>query len=426
MAAPPPPREPETAAVFEVEPGLPAGKAPELEGVNACRAASLSPLLSGRNHLAFELSPEFEQLGTPPDLERPWEEPQLGQLDLDFDDDIARQRYWNDLHQGLFPLAAYGFLIHLLASELPRERTAAAAVLWRDLSTRPPTDVGRTYPPFAEPGLAVDWRQGGVVDEDDRSWAADFPRRYSDLVQASNTQVAVLLLAQRCLMLASTSPDPITRELGAAAFLPATEADPSTNDAAIDPVDSVVDDQVSVLVHGTRAWAGDWWRARKRDFHAFVDSTLRRNPYAGGAHFSWNGALSDVDRTVAAEDLVDWASDRAPTGLWAAFAHSYGGEVVCKAVNVGMPLDELVLLSVPVNKHVKNAVLTGLRVVDVRLKFDPVLTIANCHQRVKQRLPKAANVTEVRLGSKKWRWSHGATHEESVWLAEDIRTKGGF
>jgi hypothetical protein len=28
--------------------------------------------------------------------------------------------------------------------------------------------------------------------------------------------------------------------------------------------------------------------------------------------------------------------------------------------------------------------------------------------------------------SRHWRWSHGATHEKTVWVAENIQTLGGF
>jgi hypothetical protein len=156
-----------------------------------------------------------------------------------------------------------------------------------------------------------------------------------------------------------------------------------------------------------------------------------RRPYGAGAQFSWSGRLNKEDRTIAAADLVEWASDRAPAGLWSAFAHSYGGDIVAQAVNDPnnpLALDELVLLSVPVNNEVSKAVKTGLRVVDVRLSFDKVLAIARCHQRVSQKLPNATNVTAVILNknSRHWRWSHGATHEKTVWVAENIQTLGGF
>ena len=104
------------------------------------------------------------------------------------------------------------------------------------------------------------------------------------------------------------------------------------------------------------------------------------------------------------------------------FAHSYGGEVAAKALHHGTRIEALVFLSVPVNTHVGNAAATGVRVIDVRLKVDPVLTIARCQQRVRQRLPQAGNVTEVILS--KWRLDHGATHKGLVWDNEKVASRG--
>lgn len=63
----------------------------------------------------------------------------------------------------------------------------------------------------------------------------------------------------------------------------------------------------------------------------------------------------------------------------------------------------------------------NLRIVDVRLNFDPVLAIACARQRIR---PPRPNVTEVILTA--WRLDHGATHRESVWNSENVAARGGI
>ncbi|WP_353963152.1 alpha/beta hydrolase [Streptomyces sp. NBC_01142] len=123
-------------------------------------------------------------------------------------------------------------------------------------------------------------------------------------------------------------------------------------------------------------------------------------------------------RRKAAEDFRDWADDVAPSGLQTVFAHSYGGEVAARAIRNGTRLRELVLLSAPATRHVKAAAATsGLRVVDVRLRFDPVLVLARTRQKIQH-----PNVTPVVL--RDWRLGHSATHKRHVWLKEDVARLG--
>jgi hypothetical protein len=53
---------------FEVGPELSAAMVPDLEGVNACRAAALSPLLGRRADVLDGLRDEVEFLGVPQEL----------------------------------------------------------------------------------------------------------------------------------------------------------------------------------------------------------------------------------------------------------------------------------------------------------------------------------------------------------------------
>jgi hypothetical protein len=231
------------------------------------------------------------------------------------------------------------------------------------------------------------------------------------------TVLLVGLLVRTRLSLALRSRDRVTRTLAAATFPPPDEPDGVA--PTISEPTSRHGSVVSTMIHGTWAWKGDWWRPRPGSFHEFIHNNHRRNLYAGGARFSWSGAYRRGDREQAAIDFCEWStSEVAPGGVQTVFAHSYGGEVAARAVTRGAPVDELVLLSVPVTGPVDTVARSGLRVIDVRLAFDPVLALA----RKRQRLEGATNATEVIL--RRWRLDHGASHQTDIWHTERVAERG--
>jgi hypothetical protein len=109
-------------------------------------------------------------------------------------------------------------------------------------------------------------------------------------------------------------------------------------------------------------------------------------------------------------------------GLQTVLAHSYGGEIAARSRIAGAAVDQIILLSSPVNGYIRTAANDpAVRTVDVRLRFDPVLASARVRQRIR---PLPPNVTEVILA--RWRLDHAATHKESVWLAENVGSRGGI
>jgi hypothetical protein len=334
----------------------------------------------------------------------------------------------------------------MLGSSLERESTAAAAALWSGLGLQ-----NRRWPPLGPPRwriverLAFDldrvlpdtpwgpwfwWRDQGpsLIDEespahtirwDSRGWRDLYLRlvfrlsgdRYLD-------PFIVSVLVRSRLDAAIRSPDAITRSLAFAAVEPFDAGDrayPSPPaDPPVTPHGGLV---VSTMIHGTWGWKGDWWRPEGA-FHRFILGNHRPNLYARGTKFSWSGAYSAKQRALAACDFQDWAHDVAPHGLQTVFGHSYGGEVAARAACAGTLIHELVLLSTPVTRRVASTVKPGMRIVDVRLRFDPVLAIAG----KRQRLPRHPSTAEVLLD--RWRLDHGATHSEHVWRAEDVARRG--
>lgn len=99
------------------------------------------------------------------------------------------------------------------------------------------------------------------------------------------------------------------------------------------------------------------------------------------------GHIAKKARTIGGVRFKHWVHSE--NRLQTVFAHSYGGEIVARAVNSGASIEEVVLLSAPMNHHHEAMVNLVDRVIDVRLKYDIVLLAA----RSKQKLSPANNVT---------------------------------
>jgi hypothetical protein len=355
--------------------------------------------------------------------------------------DETRIRRWEQLNESVDSRDAVAFLIAMLGSSLERESAAAAAALWRglglDVSRWPPPgpprwplferltldEFDRFDPPFRP---WSDWNQsvipsdeGPQIEWDPDRWrdvyyrmTARIGERYGDRYSRYVDRFGIAVLVRARLDDAIRSPDEIVRSLAFAALESADDSSGSVNEPPRKPATAPGALVTSTMIHGTWGWKGDWWRPQG-DFHSFILQNHRPNLYNRGAKFSWSGAYSDRQRAMAAVDFVDWAYDVAPHGLQTVFGHSYGGEVAARAVGAGARIHELVLLSAPVTKHVDAAVESGTPAVDIRLPLDPVLAIAGTRQRIAPR----PNVTTVLL---RWQLSHGATHDERVWAAEDI------
>jgi pimeloyl-ACP methyl ester carboxylesterase len=401
---------------------LSAGGGPEVESTNVCRAAALAmmlrfnsaevvqPLTQPLGELGFALD-AIGGLGNDDLLANRLTGDWFAELGADLAAEELRRRTWESLNQDVDPNAAVQFLIGVLGSSLERETAAAAAALWQIFAgvLAPETWLA------ADDLVGVSARQllGDGRDWDPDAWQSLFTLvvpggRTDSLIERLN---AVRFLVLVRLRVARESADPVTRSLALAVRMSSLDAlgwAPSGSSIPTPPGALVV----STMVHGTWGWKGDWWRP-KGGFHQFIASDHRPNLYGRGARFSWSGAYSQKHRIIAAEDLVEWAQEVAPNGLQTVFAHSYGGEVAAMAAMAGATTQELVLLSVPGTGYVNAAASSVNRVIDVRMPFDIVLAIAN----TPQRLAPASNLTEVLLP---WYLMHTASHNENVWLSEDV------
>jgi hypothetical protein len=426
---------------------------PDNEGVNVCRVAAVSTLLSGNRDAIRDVADEVAALGFPPSLSsgdpvwdaRDWSQ-LIGGIDAPQEPAQSRVRSWQTLRETARPDAAVAFVVAVLGSELERESAVAAAVLWRRMgpTARPERrplgpwlweiweDVyevgGPDWPEFPWLGGpdAEPYRWGDDIEDVElvpwrpERWARLYSRGMRGFGDRSSGKAVVLnLLVRWRLAQALRSPDPITRSLAASAFPPVTGEAIEAPEATRPRLSGAA---MSTMIHGTFGWKGDWWRPRPTGFHHFVLSNHRPNLYNGGARFSWSGAYSAPQRALAASDFCDWEQDMARGGLQTVFAHSYGGEVAARSRIAGAAIDQIVLLSSPVNGYI-DAVAHDptVGIVDVRLNFDPVLSVAGTRQRIR---PLPPNVTEVIFAA--WRLDHAATHNESVWNFENVAVRGGI
>jgi hypothetical protein len=325
-----------------------------------------------------------------------------------------RSNHWLDLNEFGSSEAANAFLVAALGSPLERESAAAAAVLHR---------IAETRGPLLRRALgAVPLADRGTVSRawDGAEWQGTF--RYA-AGTAVPPEIAVAALAEARLAQASNSADDFVREMAEAAFL--QPSGPLPRRPTNEPLGAhtVSGAKVSTMVHGTRAFKGAWWRPGG-SFFTYVEA-FRADLCSEKPPYDWSGILGDGDRERAGEKLWEWATNKPRTGLLhTVFAHSYGAEVAARAMASGVQVDELIMLSAPVTRHVLEGTARARRVVDVRLRFDPVLVGATAlagvvFHRVRQRMPLARNVTEYILPG--WTLRHGATHDERVWAALRIK-----
>lgn len=354
----------------------------------------------------------------------------------------VRVRAWRSLNEQGDLSARLALLSAGLASPLERESATAASAVLTSVSAvenRDRRTLWRQWPfRFVDRQIDTFWLAGAAGEFDLPTedgelgtpwpWAGDDWERYAssrlrNAIQEDDPSAflaALHFLARFRANIGQRSSDPIVRELARAAFL-------NQVDDTFVPASGVAEgsstggsERVSTMIHGTWGWKGDWWYP-DGDLHRYIKRDCRAELYDGGQEFSWSGAYSEKHRATGGLRFGRWAAAAgSPDGLGTVFAHSYGGEIVARAVNSGSRVDEVVLMSAPVHAHHVHMLSHVRRVVDVRLAFDIVLTAARAHQT----LPSAPNV--VRHVVDRPLWSHSATHDSELWEDEGIAANVGL
>jgi hypothetical protein len=278
------------------------------------------------------------------------------------------------------PVAAVSWLRAVSATDAGVRQVAAAAAL-RPGEPGDDTDPNRRGDPSPTAQAADSIVEQASVDSDIRG---RIDRRSESSVTAARVTQEI----------ASVS-------LGGTA--PAVETNEFSNDRRAEGA------SVSTIVHGTASYLGTWWTPYG-DFHGFLKDTLSPDLYDAGQYYHWSGKYSAEHRELAARRLLDWAQ---PYGghLRQVFAHSYGGIIALRALGLGLRVEELVLLSTPVENVDTNWSNAG-RVCSLRIHLDLVLLAARRRQSFD--LP----VAEFHLP--KWFIGHADSHDVSTWMQHDV------
>ncbi len=172
---------------------------------------------------------------------------------------------------------------------------------------------------------------------------------------------------------------------------------------------SVVD-EITIIIHGTWAADGTWWRPGG-DFFEFTRTELGRDDLYGKAdQFKWSGKNKDRKRRQAGIALDKWLRDH-PAREVNVFGHSHGANVAMLATHQGLRMDRLIMLSPPVRRdYFANWSNVG-QAYNIQASFDPVVAIAHGGQWFRN-----SHVIEKKLEAS----GHSASHEPPVWRREKI------
>jgi hypothetical protein len=360
---------------------------------NAARALALGAMLSGRVSALDGISSDIRAIGTPSEFRRPvtWEErleaiaessellrglgagdlfaeeraPRRSIADRSVEPRFADQRValWGTLSRaGTAVPSAYAWLRLLMAEHDPLLCASASSALshWR----RPTNGADVSIPPALS-------------------------------TATSNVQLFV------------SDSDPLVNEI-AQATIGVPSPSSSNIEAKLHRMAKREDqDELSLIVHGTHAYPSTWWFPGG-DFHSYVKDVVCSNIYDQQDAYSWSGRYKSRDRVVAAERLVGWHQAKGTPTLDAVFAHSYGGGVALQATTFGLEVENLILLSAPVENYEIEWRNIG-RAVSLRIHCDLVLLAA----RVKQCF--TANVEEHWIDN--WFIHHSMSHAPDTWAS---------
>ncbi|MEL6870553.1 MAG: alpha/beta hydrolase [Pseudomonadota bacterium] len=169
-------------------------------------------------------------------------------------------------------------------------------------------------------------------------------------------------------------------------------------------------DEITIVIHGTWASDGTWWRPGG-DFFDYVKNDLGRDDlYGKSDQFKWSGKNRDSKRRKAATELHQWLKGH-PAREVNVFGHSHGANVAMLATHHDIRMDRLIMLSPPVRKDYFAKWSNVGAAFNVQAKFDPVVAIARGGQWF--RIPE---VSERPLKAS----GHSASHESKVWRAEKL------
>jgi hypothetical protein len=168
--------------------------------------------------------------------------------------------------------------------------------------------------------------------------------------------------------------------------------------------------KITIIIHGTWAADGKWWRPGG-DFFKYVKTELGRDDvYGERDQFKWSGRNRDASRKKAASNLNKWLHSH-PAEELNIFAHSHGANVAMLVTHQGHKIDRLVMLSPPVREDYFAKWSNVAHAYNIQAKFDAVVAIARGG-----RWFERSNVKEKELRAS----GHSASHDPDVWRDERL------
>ncbi len=345
---------------------------------------------------------------------------------------------WIDFLEQPSTASACRFLLAMLGSSDSRESITAAVALWLIAESNFPQEISsqrfhiwqRLYRSRGNPWLselfiegkigdydasddAVNsvWRVGSIPGGQSARWAEKYLRLSAAETNGTMSEPSLVSVVSSRLAEGLRSDDNYVAGMAGRIFAlnPASDMQLFPN-AVPDGATGT-----STIVHGTFAWGSDWWRPGG-EFHKYLSTELSVGMYSKfGTAFDWNGALLQSRRNLAAKKLKAWSDEITGGEVEKLFSHSYGGEVSSIAIADGLLVEKLILMSTPATDIVQRIAENGQHILDVRVRFDPVLATLRILRRGigGERLK---NVTKIDVG---WGW-HSATHDPEVWRANNI------
>jgi hypothetical protein len=163
--------------------------------------------------------------------------------------------------------------------------------------------------------------------------------------------------------------------------------------------------ETAAITHGTFAADAAWYRPGGDFYEALAAN--RPDLHLHDESFTWSGAYSAAARRADALLLKEWISDQG-LGVPDFFAHSHGGTVAHLSTREGVAFDRLVLMAWPVHGQWFPDFIKVQRIIDVRVRFDLVISLDGGGQRFRS---SEFNVEEHRNG---W-FDHSSTHDPDYW-----------
>lgn len=264
--------------------------------------------------------------------------------------------------------------------------------------------VGKLYKQ-PDPEVAADILLLSLAENDERTRAAAAISA-TDLLDnlAPPVQVLLNILDEGVDELARQLAEVALRRLGGLRYSVAPPAPPPPPQAA--------GIKSALIVHGSHfGFVGTkipkWWRPGE-DFHDFIKSNFRSGLYSRPDAFTWSGGWSDHARQLAAIELRNWVRNRNLRDL-DILAHSHGGNVAMWATQLGMELDQLILLSCPVHWNRYQPEFARVNhVVSYQINLDLVILADR----------GGTDFPDSRVSNKRlphWFFRHDDTHNPAIW-----------